>query len=156
MLRFGKRRRRASNTDNGQRSSISLYDRVCRVCSTPDAACSYRNSYLCSTCRTLRGPTVNATRATVRAAQARTAIERIHVTWGSVAWITERDKRYEAQGQACGICGDHLSKRSAVLDHNHETKKIRGVLCRSCNAVIGAIERGRSLFHKAMLYLDTY
>ena len=35
---------------------------------------------------------------------------------------------------SCGICG---TKEDLVLDHNHDTGKVRGVLCRNCNTGLG-------------------
>ena len=43
----------------------------------------------------------------------------------------------KAQGQLCGIC--HKPK-ALVVDHNHTTDKIRGLLCRECNIALGLFE----------------
>lgn len=45
------------------------------------------------------------------------------------------DKMYVDQLGKCGICGTHQSdlKKSLAVDHNHETGKIRGLLCNRCN-----------------------
>lgn len=61
--------------------------------------------------------------------------------------ITERDRLalIEAQGAACPIClrplgptsvGDRLG---AVVDHDHETGRVRGVLHRECNLALNLI-----------------
>jgi len=52
------------------------------------------------------------------------------------------DEMYEAQCGCCVICGDHQSTLTAVLhvDHNHETGKVRGLLCRFCNLLEGFIK----------------
>jgi hypothetical protein len=44
-----------------------------------------------------------------------------------------------SQGWRCSICGKELkpNSRDACLDHDHLDGKIRGVLCRQCNAYIG-------------------
>jgi hypothetical protein len=44
-----------------------------------------------------------------------------------------------AQDWHCPICGKIIEPNSsdACLDHEHETGKIRGVLCRGCNLYIG-------------------
>lgn len=45
------------------------------------------------------------------------------------------DKIYMDQLGLCAICGTHQSdlKKSLAVDHNHETGKIRGLLCNRCN-----------------------
>lgn len=36
------------------------------------------------------------------------------------------------QNYACGICGSET--RELVVDHDHNTRMIRGLICRPCNA----------------------
>jgi hypothetical protein len=51
----------------------------------------------------------------------------------------------------CEICGgeDHL-----CVDHCHETGKIRGVLCRRCNLVIGQLGDTVEHVRRAVKYLE--
>lgn len=47
-----------------------------------------------------------------------------------------------AQGGLCPLCGkpiDYSIPREAVVDHDHDTGEIRGVLHRSCNAAEGKV-----------------
>lgn len=60
----------------------------------------------------------------------------------------ERDEILRSQGGKCLICDDGIkflsdynNMKSAVVDHDHGTKKIRGILCRSCNILVGRVER---------------
>lgn len=39
-----------------------------------------------------------------------------------------------SQDNKCGICRKELTK--PVIDHCHETGKVRGILCQSCNVKI--------------------
>jgi hypothetical protein len=42
------------------------------------------------------------------------------------------------QGNCCALCGEEfLVKNQAVVDHDHETGDIRGIIHASCNAMIG-------------------
>lgn len=62
------------------------------------------------------------------------------------------------ENDTCEICGRKGSefKRSLNIDHNHVTKKIRGVLCTNCNTAIGKLfvdEHGIDLLCSAISYL---
>lgn len=50
-----------------------------------------------------------------------------------------RSKILKIQQNKCAICG----RKNLVfcLDHDHETGRIRGVLCRSCNTVEGKLRK---------------
>lgn len=54
------------------------------------------------------------------------------------------------QGGRCAICEE---KCIEVVDHDHETGKIRGLLCRTCNTGIGHLKDKVELLKKALLYL---
>ena|SRR5579859_1362103 len=45
------------------------------------------------------------------------------------------DELFRLQAGKCGICGKHFSSdsRSIHVDHDHETGKVRGLLCHLCN-----------------------
>ncbi len=59
------------------------------------------------------------------------------------------------QDHRCAICRVHEDdlKRRLVLDHNHLTNKLRGLLCTSCNAGIGNLRDDANLCKGAMEYL---
>ena len=51
----------------------------------------------------------------------------------------EYDRLFDTQGGKCAICGE--LPRRLVVDHNHETGKVRGLLCFKCNnALLGGVE----------------
>lgn len=61
----------------------------------------------------------------------------------------------EQQGK-CLICEKHeseLSKKRLYVDHDHITKKIRGLLCNLCNVGLGAFSENSSILEKAISYL---
>lgn len=61
-----------------------------------------------------------------------------------------------AQGGRCAICSKDLPKGTAVVDHCHESGKVRGLLCGQCNTGIGLLGDGRRLdiFDAAKRYLS--
>ena len=56
----------------------------------------------------------------------------------------------------CAICSKHETESNKGLhtDHCHETKKIRGLLCNSCNLAIGMMKHNITLLSKAIQYLS--
>ena len=65
------------------------------------------------------------------------------------------DARFAAQGFACLICGSKDKKSSNyVVDHDHKTGKIRGIICRNCNTGIGQLNDDPELIRTAATYLD--
>lgn len=49
---------------------------------------------------------------------------------------SETYKRLMATSDCCEICGN---KKELCYDHDHETMKFRGVLCRGCNRSLGQL-----------------
>ena len=45
---------------------------------------------------------------------------------------------------------------SLVVDHDHETGKIRGLLCSNCNVAIGLLEEDISRMQSMIAYLERY
>lgn len=66
------------------------------------------------------------------------------ITWDEAADFRSRTE--------CEICGPATY---LVIDHDHKTGRVRGVLCQSCNLGIGAIERPDFL-RKAVEYLGNH
>lgn len=49
--------------------------------------------------------------------------------------------------EVCELCGQGFtSTNPAVVDHDHATGIVRGVLHRGCNAALGTIENGRARY----------
>ena len=63
----------------------------------------------------------------------------------------------EAQKGLCGICSTQLSGthrgNSPYVDHDHNTGKVRGILCRSCNFGLGLFSDNFSRLIKAADYI---
>jgi len=55
--------------------------------------------------------------------------------------LEELSEMIDSQRGCCKICGKSLidpdSNRNYDIDHNHETGKVRGLLCTKCNTALG-------------------
>ncbi len=61
----------------------------------------------------------------------------------------------EAQGGVCAICGGGPSGMGGFhVDHCHETKRVRGLLCLQCNTAIGMLDEDPERLRAAIRYLD--
>lgn len=64
------------------------------------------------------------------------------------------DQLLFAQGGKCKICGTtKFPYKGPHVDHDHTTKKVRGLLCLNCNRGIGAFKESPVLLRKALEYL---
>ena len=57
------------------------------------------------------------------------------------------------QGGKCKICGDEMIE--PYVDHDHQTLKVRGLLCIKCNAVLGMARDDVKILLKAVDYLES-
>ena len=69
--------------------------------------------------------------------------------------LDEYTKLLNEQENKCAICGKHQSefKRQFAVDHNHNTGKIRKLLCGNCNAMLGNAKDDIDILQKAIEYL---
>lgn len=71
-----------------------------------------------------------------------------------------REKLLIEQQHACKICDKNLKEEKNTnrhLDHGHRTKLVRGVLCATCNMILGKVERmgySQEWLIKTARYLD--
>lgn len=63
------------------------------------------------------------------------------------------DRMLVEQGCRCAICGGPGGKKGLVIDHDHETGKVRGLLCSTCNTGIGHLCDDADLLLAAAAYL---
>lgn len=57
--------------------------------------------------------------------------------------LNEYNRMFQIQGGCCAICKRHQSefKYALHVDHNHKTKRVRGLLCWKCNSNVGFHEK---------------
>lgn len=67
----------------------------------------------------------------------------------------ELEQRWTAQDGKCAICSSELvkGKYGFALDHDHETGRIRSVLCNKCNLGLGMFHDDADLIFSAWTYL---
>ena len=61
------------------------------------------------------------------------------------------------QNHCCKICGTHEKdayKQTLFVDHDHDTGKVRGLLCNSCNTALGHFKDSQEILKNAMDYLN--
>jgi hypothetical protein len=64
------------------------------------------------------------------------------------------DELYARQGGVCYICQWATGKsRRLSVDHDHETGRVRGLLCRPCNTMLGHARDNPAFFERAIEYL---
>lgn len=63
-------------------------------------------------------------------------------------------RMYEAQDRRCAICDVRKDPLGLVIDHNHTTRKVRGLLCSACNTGIGLLKDSPDVLEVALQYLE--
>lgn len=71
--------------------------------------------------------------------------------------IEQYEMLFKSQHDVCAICS-MPSKNNGKLfvDHDHETNKIRGLLCDKCNFILGLSGESASILQEAINYLARY
>lgn len=61
---------------------------------------------------------------------------------------------FKAQEGACAICDRPPTRRQRLsVDHDHETGKVRGLLCQGCNMALGLFGDNAAWLRAAISYL---
>ena len=77
----------------------------------------------------------------------RTNLRRFYSMTESEYWTM-----FHQQDGACAICLTPPNGRKLGVDHNHQSRKIRGLLCSTCNSGIGAFRDDPDLMRRAARY----
>lgn len=70
--------------------------------------------------------------------------------------LEQYNQLLEKQDYCCAVCGKHETqeKKKLVVDHNHITREIRGLLCNYCNHRIVGRHRDGELLRKIADYIE--
>lgn len=61
-----------------------------------------------------------------------------------------------AQKSKCSICSIELNEKNTHIDHCHDSKRVRSLLCSRCNQAIGLLDESIDRFYSAIKYLKKY
>lgn len=135
--------------------------KICRVCKIEkdshnfyDRETQKGTKYLSSQCR-------QCTRIRVSNYRKRDHYKSIRKAWNLKSYgitIEEYEKLLKIQNNKCSICKSDDPKRSAStvfsIDHCHTTGKVRGLLCTSCNIILGHARDSVEILQQAINYLN--
>lgn len=66
-----------------------------------------------------------------------------------------RQKLTEQNG-VCAVCNQGPEKRKLCVDHDHESGKIRGLLCGRCNTALGSLKESVVIIQALLEYLKKH
>lgn len=71
---------------------------------------------------------------------------------------TNRQAILKEQDNACAICCVNIEESATkfVIDHDHRTNKVRGILCSNCNVGLGYFKDQPLRLGQAIKYLEVY
>jgi Pyruvate/2-oxoacid:ferredoxin oxidoreductase delta subunit len=69
--------------------------------------------------------------------------------------LLDKHRMVEKQGGKCALCERVLPSQgfNRVIDHDHVTMRIRGVICRGCNVALARFGDDKSAINKLIRYL---
>lgn len=68
--------------------------------------------------------------------------------------LVQYNEMLAAQGGGCAICGSIDKSKALAVDHCHDTGRVRGLLCSTCNTGIGRFSDDPALLIRAARYIQ--
>lgn len=135
-----RRRREAMGKPVREKADVPAGHKLCRTCGVVkphsewhrNATASDGLSTRCKACRAVQG-------------------RQGHLRRQYGITEAERDELIASQAGVCCIC---LSAPAAHVDHCHNTGRVRGVLCFSCNAALGQFKDRPDAIRRAAVYVE--
>ncbi len=118
--------------------------RVCTTCSIDKPVDEYYKGYTSRTeCKQCKKERANK--------------RHTHSSYVFKKYGVDHDVLLKEHGGMCGICGTTESDHSSghlVVDHCHATGEVRGLLCDSCNVLLGRAKDDTGILQSAINYLN--
>jgi Autographiviridae endonuclease VII len=107
---------------------------------------------ICRKCNTAKASAWN--KANTNARRLNVMKYRYKIKYGIT--IEQRDQLFRGQGSRCGCCGslDGGPAYGWAVDHCHATGKVRGVVCSSCNTMLGFAKDSAERLQAGINYLN--
>lgn len=137
-----------------KRGSGTKFGDKCKDCEDPilPANCVYIHHYLnarCKSCYIARRKVVPS--GSWEAQYRYTLKKRTGLS------LEEFKKKSEGQDNLCAICDKECGTyRRLAVDHDHNTGRIRDLLCLKCNAVLGLVDEDTQLLQKIIDYIERH
>lgn len=85
-----------------------------------------------------------------------------HLKYKYGVTVVELEETLKEQDNKCAICKLELPdlliyedrRRGYAIDHNHDTGKFRGILCLTCNSLLGMAKDNKDILLEAINYLE--
>jgi hypothetical protein len=125
----------------------------CKIC---NEILTMKNVYITSEFGVLKSckPCYNANRIDTRTIESRRKYN-LEAKYGITPEEFKRLKELHLGG--CAVCKQPCSTgQELVVDHNHTTGKVRGLLCRRCNLALGYIGEDEDLIWNILEYLKQH
>ena len=68
--------------------------------------------------------------------------------------LSEYDAMVEQQKCKCKIC--KTETKTLVVDHCHDSGRVRGLLCKQCNVGIGMLKESENIMREALNYINEH
>lgn len=137
--------RTPAQRDKAKKRREDKRHRLCRYCHGVREHWRNRKG-MCHSCyvRQWQRANVEKYRATMRKSTLKTA-------YGLT--VLQYDNMLKNQGNACALCERTVTDIKLCVDHDHETGRVRSLLCYRCNLFLGWIEKNPTLVSLMQQYL---
>ncbi len=68
--------------------------------------------------------------------------------------LDDYERMFEKQQGLCKICHNPPKTRTLAVDHDHQTGRVRGLLCNPCNLLLGCVQDQVERLQAAIRYLN--
>ena len=143
--------------------SLSSSSRTCTKCKRELVISAFncrsdRGGVPHSWCARCRASNMKEWRAKQTSAQRSTRYRRENLGRYGIS-VDEYQKMFDRQDGLCAICNNPPTQgrgQRLSVDHCHETKELRGLLCHACNTSLGGFKDNPDLLRKAANYCEQY